>query len=164
MPLVITPEAEALKGVESDPIVIEIEKHDVQNFATAIAWPNKPNPAYYDESAGEASEYGSIVAPPSFGTRLGFIGGIYDKVKNALPKYRVGLNGGLEYIRKAPIRPGDRLTGRGKLANLKESPRDDGGAMLLVTFEGNFTNQDGVDILTSRMTLIWMYGKEDLNG
>ena len=97
-------------------------------------------------------------------TRLGFIGGIYDRVKNALPKYRVGLNGGLEYIRKAPIRPGDTLTGRGKLANLKESPRDDGGAMLLVTFEGNFTNQDGADVLTSRMTLIWMYGKEDLNG
>ena len=162
MSLVITPEAEALIGVESDAIITEVEKHDLQNFATAIAWPDKPNPLYFDESTGKASRYGSIIAPPSFGTRLGFIGGVYEKVKKVLPQSRVGLNGGLEYIRRAPIRPGDVLTGRGKLANLKESPREDGGAMLLVTFEGNFQNQVGEDVLTSRMTLIWMYGKEDL--
>lgn len=159
---VITPEAQALVGVEQDPQVTEVEKHDIQRFAVAIAWPNKPNPKYYDEEYGKKSKYGSIIAPPTFATSLKWLGPVVEKVNPTMGKYRVGMNGGNEYELFAPIRPGDVLTGRGKLASLKENPREDGGILLILTFEGNFTNQRGEKVLTARQTLLRIYGPDQV--
>ena len=164
MPLVITPEAEALVDVQSNPIVVEIEKYDIRTSPPPSRGPNKPDPAYYDEATGEASEYGSsslaqLRDAPRLHRRH-----LRQGQERPSPSTGWASTAGSSTSARRPSGPATWLTGRGKLANLKESPRDDGGAMLLVTFEGNFTNQDGADVLTSRMTLIWMYGKEDLNG
>lgn len=159
---VITPAAEALVGVESPPSFTEVEKHDIQRFATAIAWPNKPNPRFYDEEYGKKTRFGGIIAPPSFATSLKWMGPALEKVNPTMGKYRVGMNGGNEYEIYAPIKPGDVLAGRGKLAALKESPREDGGAMLILTFEGNFVNQRGEKVLTARQTLLRIYGPDQV--
>ena len=163
MALVITKEAEALVGVEQDPQITEVERHDIQRFAVAVAWPNKPDPKYYNEGVGKKSKHGSIIAPPSFATSLKWLGPVLNKVNPSMGSYRVGMNGGNEYKFFAPIKPGDTLTGRGKLASVKESPRDDGGAMLILTFEGNFVNQRGEKVLTARQTLLRMYGSDQVN-
>ena len=162
MALVITSEAEALEGVESAPETTEVEKHDIQRFAVAVAWPNKPNPLYHDEEFGKASRFGSIIAPPTFATSLKWLGPVLEKVNPSMGPYRVGMNGGNEYEMYLPIRPGDVLTGRGKLATLKENPRDDGGCMLIITMEGNFTNQKGEKVLTARQTLLRIYGPDQV--
>ncbi len=159
---VITPEAEALIGVETRPMVTEVERHDIQKFAVAVAWPNKPSPPYYDEEFGKRSKYGSIVAPPTFATSLKWMGEAVERVNPTMGKYRVGMNGGNEYEMDVPIRPGDVLTGRGKLASLKESPREDGGVLLILAFEGNFVNQRGEKVLTARQTLLRIYGPDQV--
>jgi len=159
---VITKDAEALIGVESAPIKTEIEKHDIQKFAQAIAWPNKPNPLYYDEEHGKKSKYGSIIAPPSFVTSMKWLGQTVERVNPTMGKYRVGMNGGNEYEMYKPIKPGDVLTARGKLSSLKESPRDDGGVMLILGFEGDFIDQKGEKVATARQTLLRIYGPDQV--
>lgn len=159
---VITKEAEALIGVETKPIITEVEKHDIQRFAHAVAWPNKPNPLYYDEEYGKKSRFGSIIAPPTFVTSLKWMGEAVERVNPTMGRYRVGMNGGNEYELFAPIRPGDVLTGRGKLTGLKESPREDGGVLLILTFEGNFVNQRGEKVCTARQTLLRIYGPDQV--
>ena len=77
-------------------------------------------------------------------------------------KYRVGLNGGNEYELFEPIRAGDVLTAHPKLADLEEKPRDDGGAMLIVTLQADFYSQEGTKVLTARQKLLRMYGPEHL--
>ncbi|MEE9286038.1 MAG: MaoC family dehydratase N-terminal domain-containing protein [Dehalococcoidia bacterium] len=162
MALVITTEAEALIDVETPPETTEVEKHDIQRFAVAVAWPNKPSPQYYDEEYGKKSRFGSIIAPPTFATSLKWLGPVLEKVNPTMGKYRVGMNGGNEYEMYLPIRPGDVLSGRGKLASLKENPRDDGGCMLIMTMEGNFVNQNGEKVLTARQTLLRIYGPDQV--
>ncbi len=158
----ITKEAEALIGVETAPIRSEVEKHDIQKFAHAIAWPNKPNPLYYDEDHGKRSKYGSIIAPPSFVTSMKWLGPVVEMVNPTMGKYRVGMNGGNEYEMYKPIKPGDVLSGRGKLSSLKESARDDGGVMLILGFEGNFVNQKGEKVALARQTLLRIYGPDQV--
>ena len=162
MPKVITKEAEALIGVETSPVNTEVERHDIQRFALAVAWPNKPNPMYYNEEHGKKSRFGSIITPPTFATSLKWMGEVLEKVTPTMGSYRVGMNGGNEYEFYTPIKPGDTLTGRGKLASAKESPRDDGGAMLILALEGNFVNQRGEKVLTARQTLLRMYGPDQV--
>ena len=162
MAKVITKEAEALVGVEMSPVNTDVERHDIQRYALAVAWPNKPNPLYYNEEHGKKSRFGSIVAPPTFATSLKWMGEVLEKVNPTMGPYRVGMNGGNEYEFYTPIKPGDTLTGRGKLAAVKESPRDDGGAMLILSLEGNFVNQRGEKVLKARQTLLRIYGPDQV--
>ena len=48
MALVITETAEALIGVEGPPDVMEVEKGLIKHFAHSMAWPNEPNPLYFN--------------------------------------------------------------------------------------------------------------------
>jgi len=158
----ITKEAEALLGKELAPQITEVEKHDIQKFALAVAWPNKPNPLYYDEEVGKRSKYGSIIAPPTFATSLKWMGPCVAALNPTMGPYRVGLNGGNEYEMYLPIKPGDVLTGRGKIIKLEEKPREDGGVTFIPYFEGNFVNQRGEKVLTCRQNLLRIYGPDQV--
>jgi acyl dehydratase len=162
MSKVITDEARALVGVELSPVVIEVDKSATRKYASAIRHPQPPNPLYYDADAASKTKWGGLLAPATFCTSFPWLGELLEKINPTMPKYRVGLNGGNEYEFYAPVRPGDVLTARPKLAGLDEKPRDDGGVMLVMNLEAEFENQRGEKVLTSRWTLLRIYGPENL--
>lgn len=159
---VITDAARALIGFEQDPVTIEVEKSQVRTFATAIQWPEPPNPLYSDEAYGKTTRFGGMIAPPTFCTSFAWLMELLNKVNPTMGKYRVGLNGGSEYELFEPVRPGDVLTARPMLAELKERPRDDGGVMLFLTLQADFFNQSNEKAVTAKQTLIRIYGPENL--
>jgi acyl dehydratase len=162
MSKVITDEAKALIGVELAPFVVEVDKSAVRKYASAIRFPDPPLPVHVNEEAAKKSKWGGVIAPPIMATSFAWLGPILEKVNPAMPKYRVGLNGGQEYEFFAPVRPGDVLTSRPKLASLDEKPRDDGGVMLVMVLEADFENQRGEKVLKARQTLLRIYGPENL--
>lgn len=164
MAKVITDAAQELVGVELEPEATEVEKNDVRKFASAIAYPNDPNPLYSDEQYASATKWGGLIAPPTFCTSLAWLGGLLEKINPTMGKYRVGLNGGSEYELLAPVRPGDVLTARPKLASLDERDRDDGGVMLIMVLQADFYNQLDDKVLVAKQTLLRIYGPENLQG
>lgn len=162
MSKVITDEARALIGVELDPVPVEIDKTWVRRYALAIKSPQPPNPLYTDESYAAGTKWGGVIAPPTLCTGFPWLGPLLDKINPTMGKYRVGLNGGNEYELYEPVRIGDVLTGLPKLVGLEEKPRDDGGVMLVINLEAQYTNQRGEKVLTARQTLLRIYGPENL--
>ena len=162
MSKVITDEARALIDVEQSAVTVEVEKGALKKFARAATWPESPNPLYFDEEHGKKTKWGGMIAAPTFCTSFSWLGEVLSKVNPTMGKYRVGLNGGNEYEYHRPVRAGDVLTARPKLANLEEKPRDDGGVMLLMTLQADFFNQAKDPVLTARQTLIRIYGPENL--
>jgi acyl dehydratase len=162
MSKVITDDALALIDVEQSPVTIEVDKSSLKKFAQAVKSPQEPNPLYHDESYAQKTKWGGIIAAPTFGSSFTWLGQVLEQVNPTMGKYRVGLNGGNEYESFRPIRPGDVLTTRPKLASLKEKPRDDGGVMLILAFQADFYNQQNEKVLTARQTLLRIYGPENL--
>ena len=162
MSKVITDAARALIGVELDPVTVEIERSDIRRFAAAIAWPQPPNPLYSDERYARRTRWGGLIAAPTMCGGFPWLGPLLEQINPTMGKYRVGLNGGNEYELYEPVRPGDVLTARPKLAGLDEKPRDDGGVMLVINLEAEFCNQLGDKVLTARQTLLRIYGPENV--
>lgn len=52
-------------GREFPPYVVTVERGKIKEFARAIG---DPNPFYLDDRLGAASEWGDIIAPPTFAT------------------------------------------------------------------------------------------------
>ncbi len=162
MPGVITPQAKALIGVECDPVTFRVEASWLKHFAHAIAWPNPPNPLFYDEEYGKRSRFGSIIAPPTYATRVRCWEPFLPRLFAVLPQGGVGVNGGTTYELLRPIYPGDVLTDTGHLADLTESPRADGGVLLVIRFAGRMENQSGQRVLDWRWHLLRLYGPGDV--
>lgn len=162
MSKVITDAARALVGVEQSPVTVEVDRSAVRKYASAIAWPEKPNPLYYDEAYASETKWGGLIAAPTFCTSFAWLGELLEKINPTMPKYRVGLNGGNTYELYQPVRPGDVLTARPKLAELDEKPRDDGGVMLVINLQADFFNQRQEQVLTAKQTLLRIYGPENL--
>lgn len=161
MGVVVSPELEALVDVEGSSTVTEVEKSWVKHFALSIAWPNPPNPLYFDEKHGKQSRFEGLIAPPTFATRVGWLGNVIQKVFEILPDPTTTLNGGGDYEFLQPIRPGDLLTGRGRLADIQETPRPDGGVLIALRFAGRVENQKGEHVLNCGMTLLRIYAADN---
>jgi len=162
MALVITKEAEALVGVDGPPRTTVVEASWVKHFAHSIAWPNPPNPLYFDDEYARNSRFGGIIAPPTFATRCRWLGNPMEDLQRVLPPWTVMMNGGNDYEILAPIRPGDVLTGRGHLASLKEAPRPDGGVLVIVRYAGRVDNQRGERVLNSGSGLLIVWAPDKL--
>ncbi len=147
-PSVITDEMRAVVGVESSPMVMEVEKTNCRMFARAVG---HTDPIYYDESEAKARGYRSIVAPPGFlGTpvfRPGGEGGALGEMAGrrfSMPYKRV-LNGGTDYEYfpdEDVICAGDTITSRTKIAGFEETTGSL-GPMLITRRETTYTNQNG---------------------
>jgi acyl dehydratase len=88
-----------------------VEREDVERF-TAIS--GDRNPLHYDEAAAEASQFGEIVVQ----------GGITSAILNAVVAHElpgpgtVFLNVNWDF--DAPVRPGDEITGRVAVTDVRE--------------------------------------------
>ena len=132
---VITQDMRDAIGVESDPVVNEVEKGAIIKFAQAIG---DDNPIYNDENAARSTKYGGLIAPPTFlrSMRVGA-----NKV-NVKSPYSANLDGGSEWEYFEPIRPGDLITVTQYLADLHER-QGRLGNMLIVVRETKYMNQFG---------------------
>lgn len=148
----LLPEAEAMVGKEEAPFTVRIEYFPIKKYAQAIAWPEKPNPLYVDEDYAKKTRYGGIIAPPTFATLLNREA---PELEVPMKPFRVGLNGGTEHEIHQPIRPGMTLTGRKKLAELKE--RKGKNPMVISIIETNYVDDKGASVVTTRDTSIRVY-------
>jgi len=62
-----TEEMRARIGVESPPRVSPpVDKSLIRIWAISLAWPEPPDPLYWDEEYAKKTRFGGIIAPPYF--------------------------------------------------------------------------------------------------
>jgi len=123
-------------GVEWAPRAYEIERGMIKRFARAI---DDQNPLWQDEEYVSKSQYGGIIAPPTFILTIGFEQ-IQQKMTTLMPDAG-RLHGGTDLECYLPVRPGDTITASGKIANVRERIGKSTGKMLFVTFDISYKNQ-----------------------
>ena len=122
-------------GEEWEPRVYEIEKGMIQRFVQAI---DDPNPLWQDEEYAKKSQYGGIIAPPTFILIIGFEQ-IQQQVSQSIP-YGTVLHGATDLECYQPVRPGEVVTVTTKIANIRER-QGKMGKMAFITFENTYKNQ-----------------------
>ena len=141
---ILTEEARKQIGKAGEPRTYEVERWAIRRFADAIG---DDNPLFHDEREARSTNYGGMIAPPTFYRALM---APVPEVKFEMAAYR-GLDGGSDWEYFHPIRPGDRITVQSKIADLRES---EGrlGPMVFITTETTYTNQFGEVCAIQRAT------------
>jgi len=135
-------------GVEREVGVYEIEKGMIRKFALAIG---DPNPLWQDEEYARESNYGGIIAPPTFILTIGLEQ--IEQELTSLPSTTT-LHGSTELECYQPVRPGDKITVTTKLANIRERQGRETGKTVFMTFEITYKNQRQELVAKCRQTLI----------
>ena len=157
----IPAEARAMIGRESAPQTCEVTKTAIRRFAQAIG---DDNPLYYDDDYAATMPSGGIVAPPTFFFTLGY----YDDAPGT--KYRddgrpieteldvplhvsktVGGASSVEF--GEPIRPGDVITVRKKVADVY-TKEGKSGLLYFTVVETSYVNQRGELVARERASFI----------
>lgn len=150
----LTPDIKALIGTELTGDPDYIERNDIRYFAEAIRLPGSPNSLYSNEIHARNTKYGGLIAPPTYFTRLARRNGFPWAM--ALPQWlqdRTAVGEAVEIEAKQPLRAGDILFGRGKVANIYE--RDgSGGKLIYLVRDFEFTNQLGQYMGKIRRSLV----------
>ena len=108
----------ALVGREFPPFVVTIERGKIKEFARAIG---DLNPFYLDDRVGQASEWGDIIAPPTFMTTFrDAAGDASDFLRELGTDISRLLHGEQEFELHRPLRPGDTLLCRSRIVDIYE--------------------------------------------
>ena len=130
----------AVIGKESPPFVVTVERGKIKEFARAIG---DDNPLYLDDRVGEASEWGDIIAPPTFMTtfRDGADSGAF--LRELGTDISRILHGEQEFELFRPIRPGETFVCRSKVLDVYEKTGRSGpmGFVLRETSVTDATNE-----------------------
>ena len=121
-----------VKGKEYAPFVVTVERGKIKEFARAIG---DLSPFYLDDNIGRASEWGDIIAPPTFpitfrdenadtGAMLRDLGVDISRI----------LHGEQEFEHFKPIRPGDTYLCQSRITDVYEKTGRS-GAMAFVARE-----------------------------
>jgi acyl dehydratase len=106
-----------LVGKEFPPFVVMVERGKIKEFARAIG---DLNPAYVDDRVGKASEWGDIIAPPTFMTTFRADGETGDLLKELGTDISRVLHGEQEFELHRPIRPGESFVCRSRITDIYE--------------------------------------------
>ena len=128
-----------VKGKEYPPFTVTVERGKIKEFARAIG---DLSPFYLDDAVGRASEWGDIVAPPTFpitfrdenadtGVMLRDLGVDISRI----------LHGEQEFEHFKPIRPGETYLCRSRVTDIYEKAGRS-GAMAFVVREMAVTDGD----------------------
>lgn len=142
---IITDEMRALIGVETPPLVVEVEKGDLRRFA---------------EATGETDPRFAEVGPPTFFCPDPIIAAQRAGLTRPRP-FPYGIDGGSEWEFRRPVRVGDTLQLTAKIADLYEkqgSART--GRMLFTIIEVRCINQRGELVGIARGTGIVYEGPQ----
>ena len=123
-------------GVEHHIGTFPITREMILDFATSTS---ETNPLYCDEAWATASEYGSLIAPPTLCNL--FVDGL-KRPDIQLTFGNVGLFASQAIENVSPIRPGDTLEAKTYLKEVYEKTGRS-GKMVFVVWETRFTNQYG---------------------
>jgi acyl dehydratase len=105
-------------GKESPPFVVTVERGKIKEFARAIG---DDNPLYLDDRVGQASEWGDIIAPPTFPITFRDEGADTSALLRELgTDISRLLHGEQEFELHRPIRPGETLLCRSKVLDVYE--------------------------------------------
>jgi hypothetical protein len=106
-----------LVGKEFPPFVVTVERGKIKDFARAIGG---LNPAYLDDRVGAASEWGDIIAPPTFMTTFRAEGETGNLLKELGTDISRVLHGEQEFELHRPIRPGESFVCRSRITDIYE--------------------------------------------
>lgn len=153
----ITEEARAMIGKETQPVTREVYEKDIRRFCFAVG---DLDPRYLDEEYAKKTKFGGIVAPPMFFDIPTIQEFPQDQLKEdgmALsglrPPLRVSrsMAGGNEVEFFRPMRPGDKITRVSKIADIYEK-QGRSGPLVFTVYEHRYTNQDGHLVALERVT------------
>jgi hypothetical protein len=141
--------AEALRGLQGPLAVTRVEHGDVRRFAAAIGAERRP-------FVGTGPRHGGgVIVPPTY------LKCVPISIRLTDHGFESGLNAGAGFAWQRPVRPGDVVAGRSRITEV-EVTEGRSGRLLLVTQEGEFVNQDGEPVLTTRSTEVFRGGPKDL--
>jgi acyl dehydratase len=150
----LTSEVQEMVGSELTGEPDHIGRNDLKFYAEAIRLPNPPKPLYSDEVYARESRHGSLIAPPSYFTRLARRGGypwpmpLPDWIEK-LP----GVNAGAEVENVLPVRAGDTIRCVAKVVDIYERGGSKGRLWFFIR-DFEFTNQLGQYVgKTRRITI-----------
>jgi acyl dehydratase len=129
----------SIKGKEHAPYVVHVERGKIKEFARAIG---DLSPFYLDDEVGRASPWADIIAPPTFPITFRD-----ERADTAAMLKELGtdisriLHGEQEFEHFKPIRPGDTLLCRGRIADIYEKAGRS-GPMAFVVRETTITDAD----------------------
>jgi acyl dehydratase len=129
----------ALVGKEFPPFVVTVERGRIKDFARAIG---DENPFYLDDRVGQASEWGDVIAPPTFMTTFraeGETGALLRELGTDISRV---LHGEQEFEMFRPIRPGETFTCRSRITDIYERTGRS-GPMAFVARETAVTDRAG---------------------
>ena len=129
----------SLLGVENDIGEYPVTSEMIVRFAHSTG---ESNPLYLDEEAGKASDYGIMIAPPTFCNM--FVSGV-TRPDIKLEFGDVSLFAGQAIECVGTVRPGDTLFAKTKLKEVY-AKTGRSGKMVFQVWETNFANQDGEDV------------------
>lgn len=141
----------SVKGKEYPPYAVTVERGRIKDFARAIG---DLNPFYLDDRVGAASEWGDVIAPPTFaitfrdetadtGALLRDLGVDISRV----------LHGEQEFELFGPLLPGRTYLCRSKIVDLYEKTGRS-GPMAFVVRETAVTDGTGEIVATMRQTTV----------
>ncbi len=136
-----------LIGRESEPMVRDVERGAIRQFADAIG---DPNPIYQDEEAARAAGFSALASPPSFPVTL---------VANERFRHSLDLGarslllGEQQFEFTRPIVAGDRITVKSRVADVQERAGASGPMDVLV-IEDEGRDPQGQLVFRSREMLI----------
>jgi hypothetical protein len=157
----ITPEMQAVVGVESPPWTVEVTSTSARAFARGVGY---TDPVFYADDAARKAGYAAVPAVPTYlGTP------VYDPRvcdwRYGSPRFPDApdlhvplpnvLDGGAETIYERPLVVGDVLTQTSKVASLETRRSPSLGVMLVVTRETSLRDRAGKLVATQLSQLLF---------
>jgi len=141
----------AVVGKEFPPYAVTVERGKIKEFARAIG---DLNPCYLDDRVGAASEWGDIIAPPTFATTFRDDSLDYTAFLRELGTdiSRV-LHGEQEFELHQPLQPGRTYLCRAKVVDMYEKTGKS-GPMGFVVRETTITDADNEIVGTMRAVTV----------
>ncbi len=141
----------SFKGKELPPFTVTVERGKIKEFARAIG---DSSPFYLDDAVGRASQWGDIIAPPTFAAT--FRDESYDSgafLRELGTEVSRLLHGEQEFEHRKPIRPGDTLLCRTRVVDIYEKTGRS-GPMAFVLREMTVTDQANDIVAAVRHTTV----------
>jgi acyl dehydratase len=133
-------------GKEYPPFVVTVERGKIKEFARAIG---DLNPFYIDDRVGQASEWGDVIAPPTFATTFRDEGASETFFRDLGVDISRVLHGEQEFEMVRPIQPGHTYLCRSRIVDIYEKTGKS-GAMAFVLRETAITDRANEIVGTMR--------------
>ncbi len=135
-------------GREWGPATLLVEPHWIHAVVEAI---EDPNPLWVDEAFARRSPWGGVIAPPPAACSLQARFRIRLRPVVDLGWGTGSVNAGQTYTLPNPVRPGDQITCRYRIADVVAKVGRS-GPLVFVTKESVLTNQRGETVIVGRQT------------